>query len=133
MDPRLAARINMARRNMRLKQGIGTPEDGESWRRGEVMTTFRDKVDQFLDLTTTCLLGIRFEWGHGGPVAFLEIDNIEFSVQSERDGFVLYGPAGRMLIGGLKADDPSTGDRILCAIGEYVELVTREPESASSM
>jgi hypothetical protein len=130
MDERLAKRIVLARRKLRIADGAANEEDLRLEAEEKQLEEFRGAVDTLLNVTVSYLLGVEFARDAAGPVARLEAEGVRFELRPNGNRDLELRESNnqrpvKVIVGGNRL----AGYRILCAIADHLDGT--EPSSES--
>ena len=119
MDERMVVRIEQARRELRIAEGVASEEDLRTGVLYQQMEEFRNQVNDSLDMIATYFLGIKFDRDEEGPVARLTADGIGFELRQngERNLALRLTDSKRVLLP-IVVGEPQSANRIVCAIAD---------------
>jgi hypothetical protein len=119
IDKRLVERIELARRELHIAEGVANEEELRAGALDQQMEEFRNHVNASLDLPATYLLGIEFARDQEGPVARLTADEIGFELrQGDGHNLILRESDSKRVLMPIVAGDPQSANRIVCAIAD---------------
>jgi len=119
MDRRLVERIERARRELRISEGVASKEELRVAALDLDMEKFREQVNASLDLSATYLLEIVFARDEGGPLARLTADGIGFELRLRNSNdLILRETDSKRVLLHIIAGESQSANRIVCAIAD---------------